>query len=99
MREFEIETAVPDRRYNLDAVRGHLSVEWELEDVKNAMEAHARRFSTKLTLAIFEDVTGVDAHRIEVRSLPRRYYGQLIAAYCIEILMRPNRVTQNAHRR
>ena len=98
MREFEIETAVPDRRFNVDAMRGHSAVEWELEDVKNAMEAHARRFSTKLTLAIFEDITGVDANRTEIRSLPRRLYGQLISAYCIDIVTRPNRVTQDEHR-
>jgi len=97
MREFQIEAGGGWNKW--DTKTGKCPAVWELNDVQSAMEAHARRFSTKLTLSIFRDITGVDAEKTTIKQLPSRFFGALIAAYCDEIVERPNKVEAHEQRK
>lgn len=88
MREFDFRPANDWNKW--DAKGGKCPSVWELSDVKYAMEAHAKRYSTKRTLSIFREVTGVDAERVTIRQLPSRFYGVLISWYCKELADRPH---------
>ena len=90
MKEFEFMAANGWNKW--DSRGGKCPAVWELQDVQKTMEAHARRFSTKRTLEIFREITGVDADKTSIRQLPSRFYGPLIAWYAHEVADRPHRV-------
>jgi hypothetical protein len=89
MAQFEF---VPADNWNKwDARKGRHPATWEIEDVKRAMEAHARSFDVQRTREIFREVTGINPDHSSFKQLPHRHYGVLIAWYCNEMAGRPHK--------
>src|ERR1022692_2830155 len=91
MREFEFESGNGCNKR--DTRNSRAPSTWMLTDLKDAMKSHAKRFHVTRTLAVFGDVTGVDANHATVHQLPTRFYGPLIARYCQEMADRAHKVT------
>jgi hypothetical protein len=84
MREFSFADA--NSYMSCDAKLGKYPAVWKIDDLRQAMTAHAYQFDLVQTLAVLKELTGLDAGRGVVLHMPRRYYGPLIARYCAEIV-------------
>jgi hypothetical protein len=69
--------------------KGRPHAVWELVDVRHAMEAHAKKFGLHRTMHLFRGITG----REDAISLPRKYFGPLIACYADELVTRTHEHT------
>ena len=91
MREFEFTPVNTTNKW--DARPGRVQGKWELNDLKDALAAHARLYDVKRTRALFREATGVDADAVMIDQLPHRFYGLIIAWCCTEIITkRPHKV-------
>jgi hypothetical protein len=84
MREFSFDDA--NSYMACDARKGKFPAVWNIDDLRQAMTAHAYQFDLVRTLAVLKEITGLSAGQGVVLSMPRRYYGLLIARYCAEIV-------------
>jgi hypothetical protein len=97
MREFEFMPGIGPEKW--DTKSDSVAAVWSINDLQNAMEAHAKSYNAKRTLAIFTECTGLDPTKQNVMHLPRRFFAPLIAWYCNEITTRPHRMIIHDTRR